>query len=110
MKIKKSNLEWNVLHYDCTRHKVVNYDIMTGIAELVAREVRRKKIQNKADLKEFLKREFMYHFWSRTEAEMFVTGYDGEYDLEKVDIWRQIEMNLDRIVDYINSKCELNLK
>jgi hypothetical protein len=109
VKIKRSNLEWNVIHYDWSKKKVITYNIMPGIAELVAKEIRRGNIQNKADLKKELTTEFMYHYWSKCEAEMFVSGFGRNDEPEKVDIWQQIEMNLDRIVDYVNIQCDLKL-
>jgi hypothetical protein len=51
----------------------------------------------------------MYHYWSKCEAEMFVSGFGRNDEPEKVDIWQQIEMNLDRIVDYVNIQCDLKL-
>ena len=111
MKIKKSNLEWYVLRYDFNEKQIVNYNVMTGIAELVCKKVRSGDIYNKETLKEFLKREFMHDYWSRAEYEILVSylGSVTTENAEKVDVWRQLEMNLDRIVEYVNTKCDLKL-
>lgn len=111
MKIKKSNLEWYVLRYDFNEKQIVNYNVMTGVAELVCKKVRSGDIYNKETLKEFLKRKFMHDYWSRAEHEILVSdlGSVTTENAEKVDVWRQLEMNLDRIVEYVNTKCDLKL-
>ena len=40
---------------------------------------------------------------------MIVSDLFGKYQ-EKIDVWKQIEPNLDLIVDYVNIKCDLKLK
>ena len=72
-----------------------------------------KPIETLKELKEVVKRELMYHFWSKAEYEVIVTGlhYRPEKDKEhKIDVWYQLEPNLDRIVEYINKELELGLK
>lgn len=111
MKIKKSNLEWYVLRYDFNEKRVVNYNVMSGIAELVGKKVRSGAIHDKKTLKEFLKREFMHDYWCRAEHEMLICELNCVIaHSEKIDIWRQLEMNLDRIVEYVNTQCDLKLK
>lgn len=112
MKIKKSNLEWYVLKYDFNKKQVVNYNVMSGIAELVGKKIRSGAIYDKKTLKDFLKREFMHDYWCRAEHEMLVgdLGSVLTTHAEKIDIWRQLEMNLDRIVEYVNTQCDLKLK
>lgn len=107
MRVKKSNLEWYVLAHDFNSNKIVNYNVMTGIAKLLYKEVKAKRVYNKDTLKKFLKKEFMYSYWSKAEHEILVSGLSN-YDItEKIDIWRQLEMNLDIIVEYVNIKCDL---
>ena len=112
MKIKKSNLEWYVLLYDFNKKKIINYNVMNGIAELISKKIKNGTIYNKETLKEFLKKEYMYRYWSKAEYEILVSGLhnNANDDMEKIDIWRQLEMNLDRIVDYINIECDLKFK
>ena len=57
----------------------------------------------------------MYHYWSKTECEMAIGPLwpkelkDLE-KFEKIDMYRQIEMNLDRITEYIINKMEIEFK
>lgn len=112
MKIKNSNMKWYVLYHDFNTKKVTNYDVMCGIAEFVSIKIKKGEIHDLASLKEALRREFMYHYWSKAEFEMTVSGL-SERDFanaEKIDIWRQLEPNLDIITEYVNIKCDLKLK
>lgn len=109
MKVKNVNLEWYVLRWDFNTKKVINYNILQWRKEDIANEVRRKSIYNKSILKEYLKTTFMYDYWSKTECEFYISDLHGD-DYEKIDIWRQIEPNLDLIVEYVNSKMELGLE
>lgn len=65
-----------------------------------------------ATLKEVLRQEFMYHYWCRAEFEMAIGSlHERKFnEAEKVDIWRQLEPNLDIIAEYVNIKCDLKLK
>lgn len=109
MKVKSVDLEWYVLRWDFNSKKVINYNILQWRKEDIANEVRRKSIYNKSILKEYLKTTFMYDYWSKTECEFYISDLHGD-DYEKIDIWRQIEPNLDLIVEYVNSKMELGLE
>ena len=109
MKVKNVNLEWYVLRWDFNSKKVINYNILQWRKEDIANEVRRKSIYNKSILREYLKTTFMYDYWSKTECEFYVSDLHGD-EYEKIDIWRQIEPNLDLIVEYVNSKMELGLE
>ena len=48
-----------------------------------------------------------YYYWSRTEHEILVGGLFKNCKLEKIDIFRQIEMNLDRITEYVNKELKI---
>ena len=110
MKIKNSNLEWYVLRWDFNAKKVVNYNILEGLAEDIAREVRNKSLYDKSILKEYLKTVFIYNYWSKTECEFFVSDLHSDECCEKIDMWRQIEPNLNNIVDYVNTKMDLKFE
>ena len=106
MKMKNVELKWYVFRWDFNAKKITNYNVLSGLAEDIAKKVQAKKINNKDTLKEYLKKEFMYHYWSRTEHEVYISDLHGS-EGEKIDIWRQVEPNLDNIVDYVNLKMEL---
>lgn len=109
MKIKKSNLKWYVLMYDSNNKQITSFNVMTGIAELIGKKVRSGAIHNKETLREFLKLEFMSKYWSRREYEVLIGDLNTVVftNAEKIDVWRQLEINLDQIVEYVNLKCDL---
>ena len=109
MKIKNIKLEWYVLRWDSNSKKVVNYNILEWRKEDIAKEVKSGRVYNKSILREYLKTAFMYDYWSKTECEFFISDLNGN-DYEKIDIWRQIEPNLNNIVEYINTKMDLKFE
>ena len=53
----------------------------------------------------------MYHYWCKCEYEIFIGSFlTKEDDLEKIDAYRQIEMNLDRITEYIINELKIDFK
>lgn len=65
----------------------------------------------KADLRSW----FIHDYWSKTEYEVIVSQWTGPKFEQKIDIWYQLEPNLDRITEYIirelaPRKCEKILK
>ena len=109
MKIKQSNLEWYVMRWDFNLKTVVDYNILEGVAEDLHPIIKLKKIYNKVTLKEYLRKKFIYRYWSKAECEFYISDLYGN-EFIKIDMWRQIEPNLNAITDYINDKCELNFK
>ena len=109
MKIKHSNLRWYALRWDFNTKKVNNYNVLENIAVDLSKAVKEKSVHDKITLKEYLKRKLMYYYWSKTECEFYVSGLHGN-EYEKVDIWKQLEPNLDIITEYVNIKMELNLE
>lgn len=109
MKIKNVNLQWYVLEWDVNNKKIKPINILAGIIEDLAREIKSGRVHNKSILREYLKTVFVYYYWNKAEHEMIVSDLFGKYQ-EKIDVWKQIEPNLDLIVDYVNIKCDLKLK
>jgi dihydroneopterin aldolase len=110
MRIKKAKLEWNVLMADSNK-KIVNYNVLSEelIQRLHKKIVKKKEITNCEQLKEDVKRWCMYHYWSKCEFEIIVGDMFAEYpeEYEKIDAWRQIEMNLDRMCEYIMRELKI---
>lgn len=109
MKIKKSNLEWYALMWDPNKNQVRSVNVLSGIAEIIAKKVKSGIIHDKESLRVFLKKKFMYEYWSKYEYEMLVGDLNTVVftNTEKIDVWKQLEMNLDPMVEYINLKCDL---
>ena len=112
MRIKNKKLVWNVLLHDFNSDKIITYNVFSDeFKENLYKEYRKKKINNKLELKEYIKSKMMYRYWSRSEYEIAVGGIHSKHpeNFEKIDAYYQLEMNLDHIVDYINDYLEMNL-
>lgn len=112
MKVKNVNLEWKVLRHDSSSNEIKEYNVFrSDFIVKLHKEVLKKNVTNYEQLKEFINKDFMYYYWSKSECEILVGGLlikDMEKDLTKIDIYTQLKMNLDRITEYVNKK--LNLK
>ena len=114
MKIKNVNLEYWVFYLDFNENVPKRVNILKGLEEDIAKHIRSsensyKHISNRDTLKEFLKTEFMYHYWCKSEYEY---GLCSQWEknienVEKHDVWFQIEKNLDMITDYVIYKMDL---
>ena len=112
MRIKNKKLVWNVLLHDFNSDKIITYNVFGDeFKENLYKEYRKKKINNKLELKEYIKSKMMYRYWSRSEYEIAVGRIHSKHpeNFEKIDAYYQLEMNLDHIVDYINDYLEMNL-
>ena len=112
MRIKNAKLEWYVLNYDWNAKKIINFNIFgASFIEKLYKEVKKKKVANTEDLKQFIDNWAKYYFSSRREYEIAVGDLGTkEEDLEKIDVYRQIKPNLDRITEYVNRELKIFLK
>lgn len=113
MKVKNANLVWNVLNKDFNSKKIKKYNIFgRGFVEELHKKVLKKEVSTYKELKEFINNWARYYYWSRTEFEIAVGGLFARdiEEFEKIDVYRQVEMNLDRITEYVNGELRLNFK
>ncbi len=110
--MKKVNLTWNVLLQDFNAKKIIKYNVLDNdyIIDSIKKAVKKREVSNYKEFKEFIKRKFMAQYWSRAEYEIMVSGLFDTDKPEKIDVWYQIEMNLDNIAEYLITKLKLDLK
>ena len=113
-KRKNKKLEWYAFRYDWNSHNLVQFNVLgERFAEDILKRIKRDKISNYEDLKEGIRRELMYHYWSKAEYEVLVTDlFPKDYEdfcksSIKIDVWYQLEYNLDRIVEYIMKELQI---
>lgn len=97
----KKKLVWNAFYSDFNdgRLKTVNV-IRDDLIEEIKKAKKKGLINTHDDLRELVKRNLMYYYWSKTEWEYMLTPmFRGKE--EKHDVWYQVEMNLDRLVEYL---------
>ena len=109
---KNKNLEWYAFEYDWNKKDIIRINVLnSGFVEDLVKRIKRDKITTYNKLKEAIKRELMYHYWCKAEHEIMVYDlFPKAKDLEKgikIDVWYQLEPNLDRIVEYVIKELEL---
>ena len=119
----KKKLCWNVFIRDFNSKKIVAFDIFTtgGFTEWVKKDFKQykkdlkkenitKKEQDKLlkDLKERIRTELMYFFWSKYEWEIGITEPFAEnindergFAFLKTDAYSQVMLNYDVFFDYV---------
>ena len=110
MVTRNRNLEWNVLAHDWNKNKVVDYNIFSyQFIEGLNKKVRAGAVTNIEELKEYIRTWAMRRYGRKAEYEIMVGDVCGRYPdrYQKTDIYRQIEMNMDRIVAYVNKELEI---
>lgn len=112
MKVKNAKLEWNVFIFDFNIKKIKQYNVFgQKFIEELHKRIRKKEISNYNELKKFIKRYFMYNYWSKSEFEVAMGGCFCDFKIEnfsKIDVYSQLVMNLDRITEYVNKELEIN--
>ena len=95
-------MEYYVLFHEFNNDEIKMWNIFNnskfndGVQELL------KKFITFSDFKEKLKSLAVYCFWCKSEYEIICSGLNEEYDKEyKIDIYTQIEPNLDMLARYI---------
>lgn len=107
--MRKVELEWNVLLHDSNSDKITKYNVLNDdyIITSLKKAVKKKEINTFEEVKGFLRRKFMAKYWSRAEYEIIVSGLFNKSKQYKIDAWYQIEMNLDKIVEYVILQLKL---
>ncbi|MBR4260668.1 MAG: hypothetical protein IKQ33_01775 [Clostridia bacterium] len=100
----KQELKWYVLWHESNRDIIEPYNIFSN-ARIWDERIGLPKLLNKYitfdDFKNQLERLFKGCFHSRAEYEMMISGLFDFNKTYKIDVWKQIEPNLDLIARYI---------
>lgn len=105
MKIKNKNLEWNVFVYDFNSQKIIIKNIFTNS---FYDKLKKENINTRKELEVFVTNWFKNIYWSRTEWEVLI-GSLFQDSFTKIDVWKQIEINLDKLIDYIIKELDIKL-
>ena len=117
----KNKAQFNVLMWDFNRDEIEHYDVLPyfrnafkerktkskgkRIQKIMAENPDMKKYYGVPatweELKDFIKDESQYQFWSRCEYEMIVHGWPVRKNDYKIDVHEQIMMNIDTITDIL---------
>ena len=110
--MKNIKLVWNVLLHDFNSGEIISYNVLDDdyIITTMKKLIKSGEIFTIGELKEFLCKKFRARYMSRAEYEIMVSGLFDIENAKKLDVWRQLEMNMDSITDYVIYKLDLNLK
>jgi len=112
MKINK-DLKWYAFYQDMNDNKLVYTNVLSqDLVEDILKRTKHKirHIGCYDELKEAIKSYLMWRYWCRSEYEVIVSNWGGREMEEKIDIWYQLEPNLDRITEYVMKELKLSFK
>lgn len=111
MRVKNKKLQWFVLNWDFNSNKLYYMNIFdNSFKEDLYKFYRSKKLKSLQDLKDFIERYCRWRFWARREYEILVGDLSSkDEDFVKVDVYQQVEKNLDRITEYVNNYLQIGL-
>ena len=110
---RKVKLVWNVLHLSWDKDEVKALNIFyDGFVDELKKDLKKREIKSYDDLKNYLNRWAHYHYWCKSECEMLVGSLfcKDVSELHKIDIYKQIEINLDNITDYVIKTLKIDFK
>lgn len=99
--MKKKEPKFYAMVYDWNSHKIkytniIREDILQKLEKMI------KKGAKKEELKHRLESLLKYHYWSKSEYEIMVGDlFCKPEELEKIDVWFQLEPNVDLILENI---------
>ena len=98
---------FNVIIYEPNSKKFESYDVIPYFIEAY-KENKKKKYKETPktfeEFKEFIISEGLYQFWGRCEYEVILVDWPCQQVERKIDVWEQIEMNLDTVTKILMEK------
>ena len=105
--MKKVIEPYYVINWDFNKNTVEYYDIMPYLIREYKEEKKRKNkvfategFETFETCKYFILRASKYQFWSRCEYEILVSGFPPVNKQEKIDVYDQVEHNIDIITNH----------
>lgn len=92
-------MEFNVLIWDFNSDKLMCYDVLPYLRQCY--DESQTKPNTIDELKDFIKRESQYQWWSRCEYEMICHGWPVRKNDYKLDVHEQVMMNIDVITQIL---------
>lgn len=93
--------QFNVMIWDINNNKLVSYDILPYFRKEYQECKKQDRPKTRKEWKEFVERWGHYRFWSRCEYEIIVSPWPTQDKDVKIDVWYQIQNNLDLVVDLL---------
>ena len=112
MKHKNIKMEFNCFYQDFNSNELVWFNVLNNSLVNEINKWHKSKyydISTREKLKEQLKHYFMYCYWCKSEFEVIISNWTGIEMEQKVDVWWQIEHNLDLITDIVINAMQISL-
>lgn len=111
---KNKNLRWYAFREEFNTNRLEYINVLgEEFAKEVLRRVKKDKIQDMYDFKDLVESMLMYRYWAKAEHEVVVRSLHHRPDRDnefKIDVWYQLEPNLDRICEYIMKELQLEFE
>ena len=93
--------QFNVLWWDFNKSHPEPYDVLSYFRQEYMRLKKKDRPVTKEQWTEFVKRKGHYRFWGDAVYETVMTTWPPSNKSHKLDVWQQIEMNFDLIVELL---------
>ena len=105
----KANLQWYAFRYDINCNSLVEFNVVNDdLIKGIEKACKKKELETIDDLWRIVRRWAVYYYWSKAEHEVIITDLFENMRVKK-DVYYQIEINMERFVDYINKEMQLEL-
>ena len=106
----RKKLEWYAFIIDFNSNKIKYINVLSeSIVEQVKKKLKKCDNLTFNKVKEELTKTLMSVYWSRVEYEVIVKNLFKD-EGTKIDVWFQLEPNIDRITEYFIANTKLNIK
>lgn len=97
-------IKWNVYYEDFNKREIKTFNIFDHLKVVEDIEEANKKYhQDKENFLECLRRTCMYHFWSKCEWEIILSGWPpvDNFKDEKISVYDQLNLNWDVFCNFV---------
>lgn len=104
------SLKWYAYYIDVNTEELVKFNILReDLLEDLIKIVNSNIPYDYKAIKETVRRWLFYHYHSKTEYEFIISPFVAVKNIKehKVDVYWQVEANLDRFVDYLIDKLRI---
>lgn len=106
MRLKGKKLVWNAFRFDSNFKEL---EVFNVIRDDLIQEIKKKSPKTFENLRKIVAINMRHHYMYSAEYEVIISGVaNRDYEAKK-DVWFQIEMNLDRLCEYIANELEMEL-
>ena len=99
------DLEWNVFVHDINKRQMKIFNVFNHgrYRQEIIELLNHRNDYTLEEFKEKVKSSTMYYYWCKYEWEIIIAPWVGDFDKEsvKIDVYKQLEMNLDHYRKYL---------